>query len=126
MDKLKHSVSDTKSDESHESSMKWSDLMVNPGRKAMIIGIVLASLNQLSGCFGMVSYTASILEAAGTAKDPNTSAIVIGVIGLLGSFTSIYLIERAGRKVCSFFTMPKKLYFFLEIDVDPFPDFIHH
>lgn len=108
MDKLKHSVSDdTKSDESHERSMKWSDLLVNPGRKAIIIGIALASLNQLSGCFGMVSYTASIFEAAGSAKDPNTSAIVIGVIQLCGSFTSIYLIDRAGRKVGLSFSIPK-------------------
>lgn len=96
MDMLK---GDKKSDESHESSMKWSDLMTNPGRKAMIIGITLASLNQLSGCFAMISYTATIFEAAGSATDPNTSAIIIGFVQLFGSFASIYLIDRAGRKL---------------------------
>lgn len=51
MDMLKDSVGDKNSDESHKNAMKWSDLMANPGRKAMKIGIVLACLNQLSGCF---------------------------------------------------------------------------
>lgn len=103
MDMLKDSVIDKNSKESHESSMKWSDLMTNPGRKAMIIGITLASLNQLSGCFAMISYAASIFEAAESTMDPNTSAIIIGVIQLCGSFASIYFIDRAGRKVCLFF-----------------------
>lgn len=100
MDKLKHSVAVTKpADESNESSMTWSDLIKEPGRKAMTIGIALAALNQLSGCFAMISYTATIFDAAGSAMNPNTSAIIIGVIQLFGSFASIYLIDRSGRKV---------------------------
>lgn len=107
MDMIKDSVFDKNSNESPQSSMKWSDLMENPGRKAMIIGIALASLNQLSGCFAMISYTASIFEAAESSMDPNTSAIIIGVIQLFGSFASIYFIDRAGRKVCCFFQCQK-------------------
>lgn len=117
MDMLKDSVVDKNSNESHESRMEWSDLMTNPGRKAMIIGIALAALNQLSGCFAMISYTASIFEAAESAMDPNTSAIIIGVIQLLGSFASIYFIDRAGRKVCLFIDA-KKLEFLFQMYVD--------
>lgn len=108
IDMLKDSVVDKKSNESQKSTTNWSDLMTNPGRKAMIIGITLAALNQLSGCFAMISYAASIFEAAGSTLAPNTSAIIIGVIQLLASFNSIYLIDVAGRKVCSIFARQRR------------------
>lgn len=72
----------------------------------MIIGMVLASLNQLCGCFAMLQYTASIFKDAGSNMSPNMSAIVVGVIQLFGSYAPTYLVERAGRKVfISFFIL---------------------
>lgn len=68
----------------------------------MIIGIVLASINQLCGCFAMLQYTASIFEEAGSNMSPNMSAIFVGVIQLIGSFLPTILVERGGRKVIRF------------------------
>lgn len=89
-------VDATKTD---ENSLKWSDFTMNPGKKAMLIGTVLAALNQLSGVFAMLNYTASIFEDAGSNMTPNLSAIVVGVIQLFGSYMSTVLVDRAGRKV---------------------------
>lgn len=103
MTKLRDAVVNVKSKKSDENSIKWSELITGVGRKSMIIGIVLAALNQFSGVFGMVQYTASIFEEAGSNMSPNMSAIVVGVIQLFGSFAPTYLVERAGRKVINSF-----------------------
>lgn len=88
-----------KTDESSKSSFNWSELMVNPGRKAFLIGIVVAVLNQFSGCFSMLYYTAKIFHEAGTAMSPNTSAIIIGAIQLISSIITTNIVDRVGRKV---------------------------
>lgn len=131
MTKLKVTVGSRKSEKCDDNELKWSDLATNPGKKAMIIGIVLAALNQLCGCFAMLQvffsvdffftenaiiteikicnklnividslqYTASIFKETGSSMTPNTSAIVVGVIQLIGSYFAMNLVERAGRKV---------------------------
>lgn len=65
----------------------------------MVIGIALMFLNQCCGVFGMLNYTASIFAEAGSSMTPNMSAIIVGVIQLLGTYVSSNLVERAGRKV---------------------------
>lgn len=85
--------------EKSDDSLKWSDVTTNPGRKALIIGIVLSALNQFCGCFAMLNYTASIFKEAGSTMSPNMSAIFVAVIQLLGSYIATNLVERAGRKV---------------------------
>lgn len=47
INKLKSAFDNSKSEKPNDAnSFKWSDLTTNPGRKAMIIGIVLMVLNQ--------------------------------------------------------------------------------
>ncbi|XP_059221136.1 facilitated trehalose transporter Tret1 isoform X2 [Stomoxys calcitrans] len=75
------------------------DFVEPRARKALIIGIILMAINQFSGCFVMLNYTATIFKQAGSNLPPNESAIVVGVIQLLGSYASTLLVERAGRKV---------------------------
>lgn len=82
------------------NSLKWSDLMVSgPCRKAMTIGIILALLNQFCGCFAMLQYTANIFADAGSSMTPNMSAIVVGILQLLGSIVAVIFVDRTGRKV---------------------------
>lgn len=99
INKLKHTIGDQQSEKSNENSFDWSELVNGPGKRAMIIGIVLALLNQLCGCFAMLNYTASIFQEAGSSMSPNMSAIVVGIIQLLGSYAATNLVDRAGRKV---------------------------
>lgn len=49
--------------------------------------------------FTMQNYTASIFEESGSNMSPNMSAIVVGVIQLIGSYAATNLVDRAGRKV---------------------------
>ncbi|XP_055308413.1 facilitated trehalose transporter Tret1-like [Sitodiplosis mosellana] len=98
MNKLRSSLEGNSPNKTTNNSLKCSDLMTGSGKKAMIIGIVLAALNQLCGCFAMLQYTANIFKEAGSNMSPNMSAIVVGVIQLLGSYVASALVDRAGRK----------------------------
>lgn len=82
-----------------ENSLKWSDFTTKTSRNAMMIGLVLVALNQFCGCFAMLNYSANIFKESGSNMSPNTSAIVVGVIQLLGSYVSTILVDRAGRRV---------------------------
>lgn len=97
MTKLKNSLH--KSGKCEANSFNWSDLLRNPGRKAFLIGIGLAILNQFCGCIAMSNYTANIFKESGSTLSPNNSAICVGVIQLIGSFVAMNLVDRAGRKV---------------------------
>lgn len=99
IDKLKCIVGDMETRNSKENSMKWSDIITNPGRKSMIIGIFLATLNHFSGSFALISYTATIFENTGSFMSSNDSALVIGIIQFIGTVSVPFLVERTGRKV---------------------------
>lgn len=75
MKKLQGSLNDAEAQTTGNSSFGWSELFENPGRKAMTIGIVLASLNQFCGVFAMLQYTSDIFRDAGSSLSPNMSAI---------------------------------------------------
>lgn len=47
----------------------------------------------------MLNYTATIFAEAGSSLTPNMSAIIIGIIQLLGAYISTFLVDRAGRKI---------------------------
>lgn len=95
MSKLQSNLADVEK----EKSFKFSDLTTQTARMAIMIGVVLSALNQLCGCFAMLNYTANVFKAAGSNLTPNESAIVVGVISLLGSYLSTNLVDRIGRKI---------------------------
>lgn len=46
----------------------------------------------------MLSYASTIFDEAGSSLSPNASAIIVGVIQLVGVYISILVVDRAGRK----------------------------
>lgn len=96
-----------KAGEAGKRSVKWEDITSNPGRKALIIGVVLAISGHISGNFAIINYTASIFEKAG-AEDflsAKESAIVVGIVQLVGVVIMLCLVERLGRKILYIISM---------------------
>lgn len=85
--------------ESSKKMIKWSELRKNPGKKAMIIGIVLGVLNHFSGNYALISYTATIFEASESIISPNESALIVSFIQCISAFLVPLFVERCGRKV---------------------------
>lgn len=73
----------------------------------MQIGLVLTAVNQLCGGFAMINYTASIYAESGSNLSPTMSAIVTSCIQVLGVYCSTLLVDRAGRKVCTYMSAKK-------------------
>ncbi|XP_017473364.1 PREDICTED: facilitated trehalose transporter Tret1 [Rhagoletis zephyria] len=96
LDKLKGEGKQDAEDESN--SLAWKDINNPTTRKAFMIGIGIITLMQFSGCFAMLNYSGNIFRESGSSLSPIVSTIIVGVIQLLGSYTSTLLVERAGRK----------------------------
>lgn len=47
----------------------------------------------------MLNYAGQIFKDSGSHLDPKVSAIIIGIIQLVGTFAPTLLVDRAGRKV---------------------------
>lgn len=95
---LKSAIANTETD-NNQNAFKWSDLKSNPGRKAIIIGVVLTLLSTFSGISATLDYLALLFRETGSTLTPNTSTVVVGVIQVVATLTSNYLFDRAGRKV---------------------------
>lgn len=55
-------------------------------------------MNECSGCFILISYTAAIFAESGSAIPHEWSAILVAFIQLAGTYVSTFLIDRVGRK----------------------------
>ncbi|KAG4074992.1 hypothetical protein HA402_014571 [Bradysia odoriphaga] len=87
------------------SSLAWRDFSPRASRRALFIGIMIIVINECSGAFILLSYTATIFANSGSILSPNLSAIIVGVIQLVGTYISTIYIERTGRKVIFFPTI---------------------
>lgn len=72
--------------------------MTRPARKAFLISLTIFTMNECSGCFILISYTARIFAEAGSSLSPEWSAIIVAAIQLAGTYVSTILIDRVGRK----------------------------
>lgn len=83
-----------------ESGGKVSDLLAPPVRLALIIGVGLAILQQVTGVNTVIYYAPAIFKGAGLQSD--TAAIAatsgIGVVNVVFTGVSIWLIDRVGRR----------------------------
>lgn len=78
---------------------EWTSETITIARKTIIIAIVLVLLYTYSGVIPMTAYAATIFQETGSNLSPNMSAIVIGVIQLIGTYVGTELVERMGRRV---------------------------
>ncbi|XP_055685011.1 facilitated trehalose transporter Tret1-like [Lutzomyia longipalpis] len=81
------------------TSISTEDFKPKSTRKALLISFVLIAGRNCCGIFPLLNYTSTIFEEAGTDLSPNTSAIVVGVIQLIGLYVSLMLMDRAGRRI---------------------------
>lgn len=100
IERLKCAIGALTSKKNDDRRMKWSDFTTKPGSRAVIIGLVLVTISQLTGFTAMLAYTATIFDASGSALSPNTSAMIVGALKLCGTIIVFFLIDRIGRRVC--------------------------
>src|SRR5271156_6779098 len=68
-------------------------------RRPLLLGIMLAALQQVSGITPLFSFLSEIFRSAGAATgDAFRQSVMVSVINLLFTFVALWLIDRAGRK----------------------------
>lgn len=68
-------------------------------RKPLLLGIMLAGLQQISGITPLFSFLPEIFRAAGTATgDAFFQSVLVSLINLLFTLFALWLVDRAGRK----------------------------
>ena len=68
-------------------------------RVPLLLGIMLAGLQQISGITPLFSYLPQIFEAAGTATSSAFGqAVLVSLINLAFTFVALWLVDKAGRK----------------------------
>ena len=68
-------------------------------RRPLLLGIMLAGLQQLSGITPLFSFLPEIFRSAGTAtSDAFFQSVLVSLINLLFTLFALWLVDRAGRK----------------------------
>ncbi len=88
--------------ESNEKSIagKFSQLFKGKMRKLMVIGILLAVFQQVTGINVIMYYAPAIFKSAGLGNDSALfQTMIMGLVNLTFTIVSILLIERLGRRL---------------------------
>lgn len=68
-------------------------------RRPLLLGIMLAALQQISGITPLFSFLPEIFRAAGAATgDAFFQSVLVGLINLVFTVFALWLVDRAGRK----------------------------
>jgi SP family arabinose:H+ symporter-like MFS transporter len=68
-------------------------------RRPLLLGIMLAGLQQISGITPLFSFLPEIFRAAGTAtSDAFFQAVLVSVVNLVFTLFALWLVDQAGRK----------------------------
>lgn len=81
------------------SRLRMSDVTTRPGSTAMLIAVVLVLMNQGSGSFTLMNYSAEIFKQSGSFLSENLSSVVVQAIQAIGTCFVAVLIEKGGRRV---------------------------
>ena len=80
-------------------SMGIKDVFKGPFKLAMVIGIALALLSQISGINAIIYYGPKILEEGGLQLGEALGGqVIIGIVNVLFTFIALWKIDNLGRK----------------------------
>ena len=65
----------------------------------MLIGTLIAALQQITGINAVIMFSPDIFQVAGSAKgDSMMQAMIVGLVNFLMTIVAIWLVDRKGRK----------------------------
>ncbi|XP_030383924.1 facilitated trehalose transporter Tret1-like [Scaptodrosophila lebanonensis] len=81
------------------NSLNLKDFATGQALKAYGTAIVLLLTYQFSGIFCITSYLADVFAASHTSLNANACTIVVGVVQIMGNYTTTLLCDKYGRKI---------------------------
>ncbi|EDV32928.2 uncharacterized protein Dana_GF22441 [Drosophila ananassae] len=81
------------------SEITFKDLITKPALKGFGAAFVLSTGFEFSNVFSFINYMSDILAKSGSFLDVNTSTIIIGLVQVIGVYTSTIFVDIVGRKL---------------------------
>ncbi|KAH8334199.1 hypothetical protein KR059_007444 [Drosophila kikkawai] len=83
----------------NSSPLSYKDLITKPALKGFAASCVLNLGYQFSGVFSFINYMSDIFKASGSIVDVNTATIIIGIVQIVGVYTSTIFVDIVGRRL---------------------------
>jgi MFS transporter, SP family, galactose:H+ symporter len=99
-DEIDAEVREIHDDLEHNQPAGWTELLMPGLRPALLAGVGLAILQQVTGINTIIYYAPQIFQRAGldSAATALAATIGIGVINVISTLIAIWLVDRIGRK----------------------------
>ncbi|XP_023170728.2 uncharacterized protein LOC111599335 [Drosophila hydei] len=81
------------------NAFNYKDFVTPRALKAYSIAIMLIFTNQFTGTFCFASYMSDVFALSHTTLDIGMCTIIIGVIQIVGTYTTTLICDRFGRKI---------------------------
>ena len=86
-------------EEKAKEKMALSELFKGKTGKVVLIGTLIAALQQITGINAVIMFSPEIFRAAGSAKgDSMMQAMVVGLVNFLMTIIALWLVDKKGRK----------------------------
>ncbi len=97
IEKIQHNIAQTKEEASIRTQLTLLFSPVN--RKALLIGITFAIVQQITGINAILFYAPTVFEQLGIGTDAAfMQAVFVGIISLIFTFLALALIDKVGRR----------------------------
>jgi sugar porter (SP) family MFS transporter len=85
--------------EDSKEKMSVSELFKGKTGKIVLIGTLIAALQQITGINAVIMFAPDIFQAAGSAKgDSMMQAMIVGMVNFLMTIVALWLVDKKGRK----------------------------
>ena len=85
--------------EQKKEKMSVGELFKSKTGKLVLIGTLIAALQQITGINAVIMFAPDIFQAAGSAKgDSVMQAMIVGLVNFLMTIVAIWLVDKRGRK----------------------------
>ncbi len=85
--------------ESKKEKMSFGELFRGKTGKIVLIGTLIAALQQITGINAVIMFSPEIFQAAGSAKgDSMMQAMIVGLVNFLMTIVALWLVDKKGRK----------------------------
>jgi len=85
--------------EQKKEKMSVNELFKGKTGKIVLIGTLIAALQQITGINAVIMFAPDIFHAAGSAKsDSMMQAMIVGMVNFLMTIVALWLVDKKGRK----------------------------
>lgn len=85
--------------ESKQDTVKFGELFKGKTGKIVLIGTLIAALQQITGINAVIMFSPEMFKAAGSAQaDSMMQSMIVGLVNFLMTIVALWLVDKKGRK----------------------------